>query len=425
MKLKRILIIAGEYPPFSTPCAFRMHSFAKYLEERGWISTVLALEPQQDIYTESSYFGSNVLNYEVQDEIRVKRFPLKSNFHLPSLNRLLGSKCGIGFYSRQYEKFCREELAGHDYSAILATHPGLGVSLRTAVRMGRTFNIPVVCDFRDLADQYSSRKKISFRGLDTWKKKLAALTQDLASKSLTRYEAKMAKSASLCTTVSAGLAKKLDDLGSKRTEVIINGFDQDLYEDAIPRKNSKFTIIYTGAMHWDQDPHAFFDALEILENKRIINNENFSVEFYGVNQTHAKIFGLPSRKYILYSDRIRKEKVIEAAMGADILLHFSHRNTKGVMTSKLTEYLASQRPVLSVPGDGDVVDRFLEECGIGQAIKEASDIAGWIESKLHSWETGVICSNVNTPKEQISQYSRCEQAFRLAGFLDDLPKNKF
>jgi hypothetical protein len=98
------------------------------------------------------------------------------------------------------------------------------------------------------------------------------------------------------------------------------------------------------------------------------------------------------------------------------LLLLAHRHDKGLMTSKVFEYLGAGRPILSIPSDGDVIDALLSETGAGASASTAEEVGRILLEYYREWRDGgrVGCRG---DSRAIARYTRRSQAARLAEVL--------
>ena len=121
---------------------------------------------------------------------------------------------------------------------------------------------------------------------------------------------------------------------------------------------------------------------------------------------------------VSYGGILSHSGAVEAMCSADALYFLSFRE-KGLTTGKIFGYLASGRPILSVPGDGDVTDTILAETKAGKVAASPGEVARVLKQWCLEWKaTGRV--SLRPDEEQVSKYSWHKLARELAGLLDDI-----
>ena len=108
-----------------------------------------------------------------------------------------------------------------------------------------------------------------------------------------------------------------------------------------------------------------------------------------------------------------------AEQEATILLLLPVVRSKGFIPAKLFEYLGAARPILSIHGQGDVVEQLLNETQAGVAAAEANQIADIVLRSYRQWEqTGSVC--YHGLAEQIARYTHRGMAQKFAAVLNEV-----
>jgi glycosyltransferase involved in cell wall biosynthesis len=109
--------------------------------------------------------------------------------------------------------------------------------------------------------------------------------------------------------------------------------------------------------------------------------------------------------------------VLDAQRQATVLLVLGMPGARGVLTTKLFEYMAAGRPVLAYPKDPECMDRVLEATGVGVSCDSVDELKAVLLRWHREWKaTGDVRMNRN--RDEIMKYSRKEQAKALAAVLD-------
>lgn len=251
------------------------------------------------------------------------------------------------------------------FDVIVATSPP-EVTFMVARTLHRRTGTPWVADFRDLW----------FRDMLLYRSRLASWLSGPLNK-------RLVTTASLITTVSQGLQKRLSEYLAREVLVFYNGFFRDEQpargEHAV---DSRRHIVYTGRLYpGKRDPEPLFRALTALREKIPDLAQRVSVDFYGFDdpwlrsliERHEVADCVNLCGFLPYAESIAMQR------DADVLLFLDWADAKaeGVLTGKLFEYFGSGRPILSIgPSKATEAARLIVDAGAGEALitdKEVSD----------------------------------------------------
>ncbi len=404
-----VLMIAWHFPPLNHTASKRTGCFAKYLASLGWKPIVLCVEWTKE---NCLYDESYVKNYG--KDITIVQVP----YHPPAMNSAMDivRKKATSFafshlipieWYRAAKAAIERIVNQHKVSVIWASYPGLGGLPHTlADWASRKWNIPWVADYRDVPGQIGNIPifhKVRLL-LDAYREK------------------KIMKSASEIVTVSAALKEKLEARHGKTVTVIENGFDSADYLDRkeiVEERKRIFRIVYAGNIYLPhRNPRPVLDAIGELIDSKELKEEEIALEFYGTDEAViGKVFkGSAYVKLVKRYPRLSNEAIVENLRSATVLLQLAFGEDKGIATGKVYEYLAADRPILSVPQDHDCVDKLLSETQAGVSCTGTFAIRKQIGQWYREWKaTGKIDLPRNA--QEIGKYSRQEQAKRLAAIL--------
>lgn len=397
-------MIAYNYPPHSGIAAQRAGAFTKYLPAVGWRPVVLAGDwslqncRAYDLGSLSDTHQTAVIaRCPVADESARK---LTSFGQLAA--RIQPLLWGYRNPPRWYSQVIHQGRVAIDRispTVIWATFPPAG-SLHAAALLSRESGIPWVADFRDTWENISHRMYRRYL----------------------RAEIELCRSASALITVSPGFASVLRRRHNREVDTITNGFDPEEYQEPYrtdPVGPGRFVFAYTGHVYPRlQDPSPVFRALDTLSSQGAIDLANISLDFWGTSpQTLESVHGYMSSVCLNVHGWVSRATSIAAQRNATIILHLSTPASPGCIPGKTFEYLAAERPVLSVPGDNGDVDALLRETQAGLSLSNPTDIAAQILSWYQEWQsTGTVAWRGNVA--EIRKYSRIEHAKSLAAVLE-------
>ena len=411
--MKRILIIAEQYYPLMVPGAFRVASFARYLPQFGFEPILLVPNWNQSNakFSEHGCDGAYIEGSDRESPCQTHRYKITEK---------KGSRIVHQFKSLFRPTFPRKHDAASavkaantlfkqtPFDAIIGSGQPHFVWC-AAKTLSAECDVPWIADVRDVTDQVQGHDNnpVFIR----------------IAKSLLNYrhryfkqESRLLSSASLIVTVSDGLRDLLMDRGLRNVHVIMNGFDEEDY-NVDPFAFEKFVVLHAGSVYPFHYPTVFLDAVDILVAERPDIAREMEIKFYGNGElVRSELVGRASSALTTIYGTIPKRDVVPLMMGAHVLLHFSTPGSKGYMTSKLTEYIAAGRPILTVPGDGDVVDQVLKHTGSGVSCGTAEQVKAFLVEQWDMWKRGTSSQYVTNPAAK-GQYSRRTQCKELANLL--------
>lgn len=402
---KKVLIITYYWPPSGGAGVQRWLKFAKYLPEFGI---------QPIIYTPSNPESPSE-DYSLLNEIKEETVVLKKTIWEPYTwyKRILGQsksqKINAGFLSETKKpkslerisiwirgnlfipdarkfwikpsiKYLKKYINEHNIDTIISTGPPHSMHL-IALNLKQKMNIKWVADFRD-----------PWTNIDFYKDLMLSKRSDKKHK---RLEKRVLKEADLVITVGETLGGELKELGAKRVEVITNGYDSSDIPLNKPKLDIKFSISHVGAINKDRNHSIFIEALKELVYKNPEFSSDLEIRLIG-KVDHSIIDDIEQNeltKYLVQIPYITHDKVLNELLKSRILyLPINNTpNAKGIVTGKFFEYLASERPILSVgPTDGDIA-KILKETKAGE-IFDFNDIDGvlkYIEEKYIEFKNGI------------------------------------
>jgi len=418
--MARVLILSFAYYPVEVPVSFRMGSFARWLTEWGYTVRVLSPGWTQANSRSVGYFAGTVADavpearkHEIVNfEAAPKMFSdwtgkISMLQFFPHNRQIVKKMVAKGRQLHQEEPF----------DVILATAPPHISIFIAADKLSRILGVPWVADKRDIVAQFPEIQSLSLRGrakffitrLTRLRDRWIAAETDLCNRAF------------VTVTVSDALSDMLRAQGVKRTEIVLNGYEEEDFS-VIAINSAKFTVQFFGLFN-----RLFFqitpllDALDDLLLNGKVDPTDFEVVFWGTQTVECiapMIQERACRKVVKVEGRIPKNEANARMKGSNVLLHLSYPKSKGLFTSKIVEYMAANKPILSIPGDGDVVDRFLKETGAGVSLGEPGAIAEYLLGHYQAWKRGEKPTNTVDPDIK-EFYTRRKQAEKMARLLDE------
>ncbi|MBW6516366.1 MAG: glycosyltransferase [Candidatus Cloacimonetes bacterium] len=391
----RILLIAYYYPPLGGPASIRLGKMVKYLRRFGWEIDVISVK---DIIYHS-------LDYDLEQEcqsdqiIRTKSWEILSLLFLinkffcsfkrliPLHNRqrkelkqswslyfsfsdtirnfiknLLIPDEKIGWFPFAYNK-AKNLLLTKRYDLIM-TSIGPFTAALIANKLSNKYKIPLVIDYRDHWTLHPYNRYIS------------SLHRQISRK----WEEKIIRQASLITTIGNVMKSELLNsfpiIEEKNIVTVRNGFDEEDFnfgdlsfndvriESFFTSSQDDLYFTYTGSFYPPITPKYFLEAMSALKKRGALPN-NLKIRFIG--NYHQDIYSLLSNEelssHISIIPSIPHRETIKAMVKSDVLiLMLSNKEGKGILTSKVFEYLRSGKPILAmIPENSEIAKIILRD----------------------------------------------------------------
>jgi peptidoglycan/xylan/chitin deacetylase (PgdA/CDA1 family) len=424
--MKKILILAYYFPPCNMPGANRPFGWAKYLHKFGYYPVIITrrwdheIKNSVDILRETE----NEIIHEKNDNYEVFYLPYKQNYRdylyvkfgenkFVFIRRLL-TLMEILFQNftnfivpyRNIYSFADSFLSKNkDVKVLIATGAPF-ILFKFAHQLNKKHSIPWIADYRD--DWNTSG--FSFRRTN----KLLKVIEQAS-------ERRWVGSAIFHTAVSPYSVDKNSRFLNKQGYTIHNGyFFEDLFNYEARNLYDELTISFIGTLYPTQKIEIFLDGFIAFIEK---NNRkaNIKLLFPGL------AFDLVQKQRIInylkgyepffeITERIPKENIIEIENRTHAFLYCSH-NVRGVIGSKIYEYVGLKKTVIFCPSDNDIIENIFTETGVGMICNDSDSVKHAIEKLYFEFsKSKSFCPQVN--EEKISFYSRLSQTKILADIFD-------
>ena len=225
----------------------------------------------------------------------------------------------------------------------------------------------------------------------------------------------------MVTASSQPIANAVSNLTGTRGQGLYNGFVQSDFDGITDSKFDNFTITYIGTLYVGQRIELFLSAYK----KFIDENEGLQVMLYfpGLSFTKNQAdrvteFMKGYEKYFECTERMERKKILEIEKRSHLLLHVAW-NEKGIIASKIYEYIASGSYILVAPSDKSSIQEIVEASGCGVCLSETDEIYAFLKQEYSNYLEGKIRKN-QTEQPQIKLFSREKQVEHLAALLDQI-----
>ena len=373
-KPAKVLIITYYWPPSGGAGVQRWLKFTKYLPSSGWFPVVLTVDPDYAAYPsrDESLYGEVPLDVEVYRTRAVNYFAFfnRDQSKIPHAGFASGNNKGLknqvgrfirgnffipdprrGWNKFAYHTACRL-IREQNISHVITTSPPHSTQL-IGLRLKHRFpHIKWVADMRDpWTDIYY---------YEMFKPSLPARLADR------QMETDVLTRADRVVTVGHTLASLLSGKGENiagKMSVLPNGFDEEDFEGIRPTEPDLFTITYVGTLSPAYPVEGFIEALDDLTAGSL----RLTLKFVGtVSESIRLLLNDGKKKYTTeFIEYCEHPEAIMHMMQSSLLLMIipDHSSSKAILTGKIFEYMATEKPVLFLgPHDGDAA-QLLVKCG--------------------------------------------------------------
>ena len=382
--MSRILILTYYFPPAGGAAVQRWHRFIPALITLGHQISVIC--PNRGAYP---YLDESLLR-ELPNELRVirtGRSSLLANWQkdglLPygNLNRskndsilrrlliwirlnLVIPDIRINWLPAALTAACKE-LRRFDYDLIITTGPPHSTHL-CGLFLSNRFRKPWLADFRD------PWSRIHY---------LYLANPSKITMKIHRYlERKVVNSASAVSVISHHISSELPD-GNKH--IFYNGYSDKDYSGIEYHKANVFRIKYIGQLTAGQNIKPLLKKLSDLDAE-------FS--FIGTNGIDGYLSKAndPGRLKIIRKGFLKHKEAISEMVNAELLVLIinDYPGSKGMLTTKLFEYLASRTPILCLGDMESEAAQLICSYDAGLIVQDADDpaVLDFVKRSISAWQ---------------------------------------
>jgi glycosyltransferase involved in cell wall biosynthesis len=284
---------------------------------------------------------------------------------------------------------------------LVTTSPPASVNLIGAAVMQAT-GVLWVADLRDSVAANPDRR-------------VDRLAVRMKEKAQTIVAGLVARRADAVVTVSDAISQEMRDLGAERVETIPNGCDFDDFEGLEYHPGERFRITHTGTFFGHRDPRPFLSALAATERDVVAR---FVGGLRSTDREFAQELGLGDR--VEEIAHVPRRSALELQRDSEALLLLipeAGGRGKGVLSGKVFEYLAAERPILAVvPPDGAAAE-LLRETGAGVVVApdDVDGIVRELAALRDAWRAGALDGTPLSDewRRKLSRRTRVEELARV------------
>jgi len=423
----RAIILAYEFPPFTSIAVQRPYSWFRYFPEWGIQPTVITRQWAANDFSQESFILPSQSSKVLHDRLpegEVVRAPFRPNLRDRFLLRFGYSRWSLvrkfltmiylatEHYSDAMDRDLPIYLAAKDYlnrhkaDVIIATG-GPFILFRYAHRLSKEFGIPWAADYRD--GWYTHE---NFEVNDP-------VTRWIFRNLLVRKEKEYVKSASLVTVASPSYIQKLSVLHpTVNFETVYNGFISEKFDGLgeISQPKQEFTITYAGTVYEFQRLDIFINGIRKflqMYPKAKVRIIFYGTRYYPKQYERVKRETAPIAEIVEITERMSHEEVLRHMRSSHVLLLLANQNNC-LLASKIYDYLAVGRQILLCENDRGVLEEIIGKTRSGYCATDAEDTS----AQLGRWyreflETGAVQGTTSN----IGFYDRRNQAGIYADLL--------
>ena len=290
---------------------------------------------------------------------------------------------------------------------VLTTSPPSSVHLIGAA-VKRATGIPWVADLRDSVVAHPHRDA------ERWIVRMKEQGEHAVAKLVTGY-------ADAVTCVSEAIAEEVREREPKgRVVTIANGADFDDFAGLERHASERFRLTHTGSFFGKRDPRPFLTALSRSGLDDVV--VRFLGDFRSTDREWAETLQLGDRlELIPYAPRRAALELQRDSEALLLLIPEAGGRGKGVLSGKVFEYLAAERPILAVvPPDGAAAALIRDsEAGLVVAPDDVDGMADALAALHARWRAGKL---EETPlgdvwRDRVDRRSRSEE---IADVLEEV-----
>jgi glycosyltransferase involved in cell wall biosynthesis len=412
-KMKRILMIAFHYPPFSGGSGIhRTLKFSRYLPIHGWQPIILTANPRA-----YPRIGNDQLG-EIPTDVPVKRvFAWDTARHLSFRGSYLRWMAlpdrwiswWLGAVPAGLRLFCQ-----YRPNVIWSTYP-IATAHLISLTLHRLVAIPWIADFRDSMTEEEYPSDPVTRRVYRWIERLTVqnCTQAVFTTpgTLRMY------------------AERYPEIPRSRWAMIPNGYDEEnfigaeqMYMDRRPPQYP-IVLVHSGLIYpSERDPRAFFAALAHLREAGEISSSKLKIILRGSGsetyyRKHVHEIGIED--IVFLEPAVPYREALVEMLNADGLLIFQAANCNHQIPAKLYEYLRARRPIFALTDPAGDTAGVLKAAGIDTIapLDSKEQIAhGLLHflKQVHERRAPVASD------QEVKSHSREFRAQELARLLDSL-----
>lgn len=410
--MKKVLMVAHQFPPVGGSGVQRTVKFVKYLRMFDYEPVVLTRDASKAALTDETLLS------DVPEGIKVIRTKAYDFAALPGFLKYFGkviNKLLIPDSERIWQYASRKKAVAaikeNNIDVIYTTSAPYSDHLLGVYLKKQFPEIPLVCDFRDewTNNPYHIRKGLRAK-IERSQEKMVLATADY-----------------LITNTPVMLANFLRDNPETKDKfhVIPNGYDEEDFEDLcdIQPTNDKFTLTYTGLLYGKRKPDNFFEALKRAISQGSIDKSKILVRLIGnfkkdILQSTIDSYGLTGVVTLMPYMKHRECLAELIKSDALLLIEPSGPGAEAFYTGKVFEYMNTERPILATIPQRGAAAQLVRETKTG-LVSDFNDIENTTANLINLYNCWKDKIKPVTPiKSEVIKFERKELTKSLSQVLN-------
>ncbi len=414
--MKKVLIIANQFPPMGGSGVQRSVKFVKHLRTFGYEPVVFTREvgnmPLKD----------ETLLKDIPEGVKIYRSKALECVEFTGLMRIPGKVMGkliipdtARFWMEKAKKYVMEIIEKEKISLVYTTSAPYSDHLLGRYIKRKKPQIKWVADFRDEWTNNPYTLDNPYNPVRT------SIEKKMEKSVLTEADA-------LITNTPVMRQNFIDNNGISGDNFyfIPNGYDKEDFEGMDLKKpvNDKMTFVYTGALYGRRKPDTFFQALKELKDEGVIKPESILVKLIGnyhKDKLQAQIDSYNLTKEFEIVGYVPHAECIAHQLSCDVLvlIEGTGRGANAFYTGKVFEYMNTGRPVLAILPEGVAADLVKEsKIGLVALTDDVAAIKENIKNYYNSFNEGKL--DFAPDRKVIERFERKELTKQLAEVFDTL-----
>ena len=399
--MKRILMVALDFPPCKSAGVQRTLKFAEYLLELGWEPIVLTVEPS----AHESVDDSQEISEKIKHVYRAFSYNASRDFAIKG-KYLSIMKEPDRWWTWRFKAIPlgKELIEKYKPDVIWSTYP-VSTAHSIAYHLAKWSGLPWVADYRD---PVQSRYDASVKSYLNLAQRIEKNTITHASKVV------------FTTRKASILYESLyQDQPLDKFHVIENGYDEGNFASLVEdmnktQANDKFVLLHSGAVYQNgRDPTAIFKALATLKKQNKISSDTFELSFRGITgEAYLPLVNdLGIEDLVKFTPSISYMESIKEMMSVDALLLIQGPLFNNQIPGKLFEYIRSGQPILAYTATSGATAMAMTDVEMAYQAENQDQLEQQILTLL-TIEKRERCN--------IERFSRYEKTKQLAQLLEQI-----
>jgi glycosyltransferase involved in cell wall biosynthesis len=412
--LKRLLLVAYQFPPLAGSGTFRPLRFSRYLPRHGWEVTVLSVSARVRLNKDPALLDHVPSRVEVIRTATLEPRNLQialMRVGLARVARALERALMVPDAQRGWVPFAvraaRRALSTARHDVVLSTSAPYSAHL-VARTLARRPGVPWVADFRD---EWTGNPYLTDRYPTAWHRRY---NLDL--------ERSVLREAAAVVSVSSpwleNQRRLVPDQPEGKFHVLPNGYDPSHFDGRRRALPKRFRVLYAGTFYGHRSPAAFLEGFRLALERGRIGSGDSEILLVGHGNTATEGGGLPPGVLRTAEHRPYLEILDLLHDAAALLLVVPRAGGAGNHTGKLFDYLASGTPILALAPTPNVAADLILESRSGLIVPpdDPQAVADALGRLYDEWRSGG--PRERQDREVVRRYAADVQARALAAVLD-------